>query len=79
MSSSKVLFPGLKHEVVQNWCYSASNSCWNNNRGLMFPPVTSSFCWKLPLPPGRNNKREHVCSSSSRASEYKHKLNFVAV
>lgn len=79
MSGSKVIFPGMKHEVVQNWGYSASSSCLSNNRGTMFSPVTPSFCWKLPLPSGRNNKREHVRSSSYRASEYKHMLNFVVV
>lgn len=78
-SCFKMLFPGLKHIVIQNWCYSARNSCLSSNRGLTFPPVTPSYCWNLPLPSDRNNKREHVGSSSSEASECKHMLNFMVV
>lgn len=66
MSRFKVLIPGLKHVVIQNWSYSARNSCSGSNRGLTFPPVTPSYCWNLPLPSDRTNKREHVGSSSSR-------------
>lgn len=78
-SCFKILFPGWKHVVIQNWCYSARNSCLSSNRGLTFPPVTPSYCWNLPLPSDRNNKREHVGSSSSEASECKHMLNFMVV
>lgn len=41
------------------------NSCLSSNRGLTLPSVTPSYCWNLPLPPDRNNRREYVGSSYS--------------